>query len=297
MSSTGDPSVRPAHGEATPAVPLWLQARLDELVDQATTARAAVATGGAWRESLAALAAIEDLADGLQHAVVDELRVHAPKAWSWSAIGRALGVTPQAAHTRFAERARARRRKRPATSQEPVAAATSTPPPAPVLPAPAAIAPQPGAPPATERHQDMLTAAEVPAASTMPTDTTTPASRPPAPARPRRRGAAKDAAYELVKAGDHSDSHRWDVLADGERIGWVQPAYGAVGRRKGWSGVMANLTPAALSGQAAVHPTRQAAAAQVIESWQQQTRSRGALRRRQLEHEQGDVATGGGGVK
>jgi hypothetical protein len=281
MSSTGDPSVRPAHGEATPAVPLWLQARLDELVDQATTARAAVATGGAWRESLAALAAIEDLADGLQHAVVDELRVHAPKAWSWSAIGRALGVTPQAAHTRFAERARARRRKRPATSKEPVAAATGTPP-APVPPPSAPIAPQPGTPSTTERHQDMLTAAEVPAASTPPADTTTPASRSPAPARPRRRGAAKEAAYELVKAGDHTESHRWYVLADGERIGWVQPAYGATGRRKGWSGVMANMTRAALSGQAAVVGTREAAAVQVIESWQQM-RSRGASRRRQLE--------------
>jgi hypothetical protein len=282
MSSTGDPSVRPAHGEAAPAVPLWLQARLDELVDQATTARAVVATGGAWRESLAALAATEDLADDLQHAVVDELRAHAPKAWSWSAIGRALGVTPQAAHTRFAERARARRRKRPATPQEPGAAATSTPPPAPVPPAPAAIAPHPDAPPATERHQDMLTAAEVPAASTTPTDTTTPASRPPTPARPRRRGAAKEAAYELVRSGDHTESHRWYVLADGERIGWVQPEYGATGRRKGWSGVMANMTRAALSGQAAVVGTREAAAVQVIESWQQM-RSRGASRRRQLE--------------
>jgi hypothetical protein len=135
MSSSVDPSVRPTHGEATPAVPPWLQARLDELVGRATAARAALATGEAWRESLAALAATEDLADDLQHAVVDELRARTPKAWSWSAQ-------------------------------------------------------------------------------------------------------------------------------------WLE-----------WSGVMANLTPAALSGQAAVHPTREAAAVQVIESWQQ-TRSRGASRRR-----------------
>src|SRR6266704_4097855 len=285
MPSSTEPSVGgPTHGRDAPAAPPWLEARLDELVDRAAAARAAVATGGAWRESLAALAAIEDLADDLQHAVVNELRTNAPKAWSWSTIGRALGVTPQAAHTRFAERARARRRKRPATPQEPVTVAASTPPPAPV-------------PATTERHQDMLMTAVNPVAAAEsepvpaigelsaevmearntarrrgPFPATTPAP-PPEPARPRRRGAAKEASYELVKAGDHSDSHRWYVLADGERIGWVQPAYGATGRRKGWSGVMANLTPATLSGQAAVQPTREAAAGQVIESWQR-TRSR-----------------------
>jgi len=260
-------------------VPPSLQARLDELVDRAATARAALASGGAWRESLGALAATEDLADDLQHTVVDELRAHAPKVWSWSAIGRALGVTPQAAHTRFAATARARRRKRPATPHKPGPAATSTPPPpppAPVPPAPPPAAPHPGEPSTTQRHQDMLTAAaEAPSASAPPTDTTT-------PPRPRRRRAAKDASYELAKSGDHQESHRWYVLADGERIGWVQPAYGATGRRKGWSGVMANLTPATLSGQAAVQPTRDAAAVQVIESWQQ-LQSRGASRRRQLE--------------
>src|SRR6266511_1779851 len=111
MPSTTEPSVGgPTHGRDVPAAPPWLEARLDELVDRAADA------------------AIEDLADDLQHAVVNELRAHAPKAWSWSAIGRALGVTPQAAHTRFVERARARRRKRPTTPQEPAAAATSTPP-------------------------------------------------------------------------------------------------------------------------------------------------------------------------
>jgi hypothetical protein len=117
-------------------------------------------------------------------------------------------------------------------------------------------------------------AAEVPATSTPPADTT-----PPTPARPRRRGAAREEAYELVKAGDHADSRRWYVLADSERIGWVQPEYGVTGGRKGWRGVMANGTPAVLGGQAAVRPTREAAAVQVIESWQQM-RSRGASRRR-----------------
>jgi hypothetical protein len=282
MPSSTEPSVGgPTHGRDAPAAPPWLEARLDELVDRAADARAAVATGGAWRESLAALAAIEDLADDLQHAVVNELRAHAPKAWSWSAIGRALGVTPQAAHTRFVERARARRRKRPDMPQEPVAVATSTPPPAPVPPAPTPIAPHPGAPSTAEQHQDMLMAAaspaaEIPATSPPPADTTTPAPRSPAPVRSRRRGATKEEAYELVKSGDHTESRRWYVLADGERIGWVQPAYGATGRRKGWSGVMANLTRATLSGQAAVQPTREAAAVQVIESWQQ-TRSRGGV--------------------
>jgi hypothetical protein len=137
----------------------------------------------------------------------------------------------------------------------------------------------------TERHQDMLIAAaspavEAPAASTA--DTTTP-TRPPAPARPRRRGAAKEAAYELVKAGDHQESHRWYVLADGERIGWIQPEYGVTGGRKGWRGVMANAIPAVTSGQAAVCPTREAAAVQVIESWQRMRSHSASHRRKQKE--------------
>ncbi|TXS63819.1 hypothetical protein EAO76_40495 [Streptomyces sp. sk2.1] len=89
--------------------------------------------------------------------------------------------------------------------------------------------------------------------------------------RPKRLSTTKarsiaDAA-QLVKAGDWSTSHTWDVVAeDGTLLVVVTPSYGGSSRsgRDGWKWHLAALGP---TGTREKWPTRQQAAAQGLMSW------------------------------
>ena len=57
-----------------------------------------------------------------------------------------------------------------------------------------------------------------------------------------RRAKQLIEAADLVKAPDWRESHCWHVVADGETLVVVEPAYRA-GTRRGWSYHLAALSP------------------------------------------------------
>lgn len=79
-----------------------------------------------------------------------------------------------------------------------------------------------------------------------------------------RRAKQLVEAAELVKAPDWRETNSWHVVADGETLVVVEPAYRA-GTRRGWSQHLAALGP---SGSALHFSTREQAAVAGLGAWQ-----------------------------
>jgi len=255
------------------------------------------------RDPLAGLAALPDLRrrlDAAEHQLIASSR---RRGLAWSRIATALGLgSPQAAEQRYARLAAGglglpsgrdvaayRRARGASTEHQPPAAAAAGLQPDVDESANAGHtsgkATEHTAAAGSQRTVGRSAApTRTPSTGPEPNDVQRTVDKPPAGQPPSKPRAARPSArsgrqrpvedVELRRAGNYQSTGTWLVLVGGERVGSVRPTYGA-GRKPRWTAWTAHAMPAD-DGQA--HPTRQAAAVQVLAAWQ---RSQDAARRRQ----------------
>jgi hypothetical protein len=248
------------------------------------------------RDPLAGLAALPDLRrrlDAAEHQLIASSR---RRGLAWSRIAAALGLgSPQAAEQRYARLAASglglpsrrdvaayRRVRRAGTAHQPPAATAGG--------LQRGVDESANAGHASRKATEQTAAASSQrtvgkSAGATPTPSTGPepkevqrtVDKPPAGQPPPEPQAGRstsvqpprqrpvDGDVDLRRAADYVSTGTWLVLVGGERVGSVRPTYRA-GRKPRWTAWTAHATPAD-DGEA--HPTRQAAAVQVLAAWQQ----------------------------